>query len=88
MALNLTKFKSDLKESLKSATDENLKISPNDPAKALDKAMENLANAIADKVDAYIKTMTITIASGLVQVQGSPSAQTNSTPIVITNGIS
>lgn len=88
MPLNLTQFKSDLKESLKSVADENLKISPNDPAKALDKAMENLANAIADKVDAYIKTMTITIASGLVQVQGSPSAQTNAAPIIITNGIS
>lgn len=88
MALNLTKFKSDLKESLKSAADDNLKISPNDPTQALDKAMENLANAIADKVDAYIKTMTITIASGLVQVQGSPSAQTNAVPIIITNGIS
>lgn len=83
MALNLTKFKSDLKKDLKTAAEANSK---NDVT--LDQALERLANVVADKVDAYIKTMTITIASELVQVQGSPSAQTNAAPIVITNGIS
>lgn len=83
MALNLTKFKSDLKKDLKTAAEANSK---NDVT--LDQALERLANVVADNVDAYIKTMTITIASGLVQVQGSPSAQTNAAPIVITNGIS
>jgi hypothetical protein len=79
----LTKFKSDLKNDLKTAAEANSK---NDVT--LDQALERLANVVADNVDAYIRTMTITIASGLVQVQGSPSAQTNATPIVITNGIS
>ena len=38
----------------------------------LENAMGELAKAIAGEVDAYIKTMTITIASGFVQVQVSP----------------
>ena len=54
----------------------------------LENAMGELAKAIAGEVDAYIKTMTITIASGFVQVQVSPSAQENVSPIVIENGIS
>lgn len=83
MPLNLTKFKSDLKKDLKTAAEANSK---NDVT--LDQALERLANVVADNVDAYIKTMTITIASGLVQVQGSPSAQANVAPIVIENGIS
>ena len=55
----------------------------------LENAIGELEKAIAGEVDAYIKTMTITIASGIVQVQGSPpSAQENVSPIVIENSIS
>lgn len=88
MALNLTQFKKDLKESMKAAAESNKELSPNDPAEALDKAMENLANAIAEKVDAYIKTMTITLEIGVVQVEGSATAQKNLSPIVVENGVS
>lgn len=88
MALNLTQFKTDLKESMKAAAESNMEISPNDPAAALDKAMENIANAIAEKVDAYIKTMTITLEIGVVQVEGSATAQKNLSPIVVENGVS
>lgn len=88
MALNLTQFKKDLKESMKAAAESNKELSPNDPAEALDKAMENIANAIAEKVDAYIKTMTITIEIGVVQVEGSATAQKNLSPIVVENGVS
>ena len=88
MALNLTQFKKDLKESMKAAAESNKELSPNDPATALDKAMENLANAIAEKVDAYIKTMTITLEIGVVQVEGSATAQKNLSPIVVENGVS
>ena len=88
MALNLTQFKKDLKESMKAAAESNMEISPNDPAEALDKAMENIANAIAEKVDAYIKTMTITLEIGVVQVEGSATAQKNLSPIVVENGVS
>lgn len=88
MALNLAQFKKDLKESMKAAAVSNKELSPNDPAAALDKAMENIANAIAEKVDAYIKTMTITIDIGVVQVEGSATAQKNLSPIVVENGVS
>lgn len=88
MALNLTQFKKDLKASMKAAAESNKELSPNDPAAALDKAMENIANAIAEKVDAYIKTMTITIDIGVVQVEGSATAQKNLSPIVVENGVS
>ena len=88
MALNLTQFKADLKSSMKAAAESNKELSPNDPAAALDKAMENIANAIAEKVDAYIKTMTITLDIGVVQVEGSATAQKNLSPIVVENGVS
>lgn len=88
MALNLTQFKKDLKESMKAAAESNKELSPNDPEAALDKAMENIANAIAEKVDAYIKTMTITLDIGVVQVEGSATAQKNLSPIVVENGVS
>ena len=88
MALNLTQFKKDLKSSMKAAAESNKELSPNDPAAALDKAMENIANAIAEKVDAYIKTMTITLDIGVVQVEGSATAQKNLSPIVVEDGVS
>lgn len=88
MALNLTQFKADLKASMKAAAESNNELSPKDPAAALDKAMENIANAIAEKVDAYIKTMTITLDIGVVQVEGSATAQKNLSPIVVENGVS
>lgn len=88
MALNLTQFKTDLKASMKAAAESNKELSPNDPEAALDKAMENIANAIAEKVDAYIKTMTITLEIGVVQVEGSATAQKNLSPIVVENGVS
>ena len=88
MALNFTQFKKDLKSSMKAAAESNKELSPNDPAAALDKAMENIANAIAEKVDAYIKTMTITLDIGVVQVEGSATAQKNLSPIVVENGVS
>ena len=73
---------------MKAAAESNKELSPNDPAAALDKAMENIANAIAEKVDAYIKTMTITLDIGVVQVEGSATAQKNLSPIVVENGVS
>ena len=91
MALDLTQFKTDLKASMKAAAESNIKLSPNDPAAALDKAMENISNAIAEKVDSYIKTMTITIPIGgvvVTQTTASPSPQSNATPIVVTDCVS
>lgn len=83
MALVLQTFENSLTEKLVAAAKKNSK-----DGVTLENAMGELAKAIAGEVDAYIKTMTITIASGLVQVQGSPSAQANVAPIVIDGGVS
>lgn len=83
MALVLKTFEKDLTDKLVAAAKENA-----NEGVTLEQAMGKLATAIAGEVDAYIKTMTITIASGLVQVQDSPSGQANVDPIVITNGVS
>lgn len=41
---------------------------------------QNIANAIADGVDAWIKTATVTVQAGIpVSTSGSPTAQTGST---------
>lgn len=75
MALNLAKFKTDLKAALKTAQASNFDLDPSNPETAKDKAMENLANAIAEQVDAYIKTATV-----------STSVETNVTGTV-TSGV-
>lgn len=54
MALNLAKFKTDLKAALKTAADKN-----NKDGVDLDTALGNLADEIATQVDAYIKTATV-----------------------------
>lgn len=54
MSLNLTKFKSDLKDALLEAKKKNQQ----DGVES-DKAMENLANEIATVIDGYIKTATV-----------------------------
>lgn len=83
MALVLKTFEESLTDKLVAAANKN-----NKEGVTLEAAMGELAKAIAGEVDAYIKTMTITIASGVVQVQGSPSAQANVVPIVIESGVS
>lgn len=91
MALNLTLFKKDLKSAMKEAAQANAQLDPKNVEQALDKAMENLANAIAEKVDSYIKTITITIPIGgvvVTQTTASPSPQSNATPIVVTDCVS
>ena len=54
MALNLTKFKSDLKAALLKAPAKNQKDNGD-----IDTAMGNLADEIAPEVDKYIKTATV-----------------------------
>lgn len=88
MPLNLEQFKTDLKASLKGAAEANKALTGDNLENMLDKSMENLANAVATEVDKYIKTLTLTIATGLVQVQGTAAAQANVVPIVVSNGVS
>ncbi len=83
MPLVLKTFEESLTDKLVAAAKKNA-----NEGVTLEAAMGELAKAIAGEVDGYIKTMTITIASGLVQVQGSPSAQANVAPIVINGGVS
>lgn len=49
---------------------------------------EDAAQAIANAIDKYVKTATVTITAltGEVQVQGSPSAQANVSPLTFTGG--
>lgn len=54
MALNLTKFKEDLKTALLKAQVKNQK-----DGVSVDTALGNLADEIATQVDAYIKTATV-----------------------------
>lgn len=66
MALNLAKFKTDLKAALKTAADKN-----NKDGVDLDTALGNLADEIATQVDAYIKTATVNVTSVTTSVTGT-----------------
>lgn len=70
MALNLAKFKTDLGTALKEAAALNDKDNV-----AKETALQNIANKLADKIDAYIKTATVsvTVSSG-IEVQVTPSS--------------
>lgn len=50
-------------------------------------ARDNFANELADRIDAYIKSATITIPSGAVIVTGTAATQNNPEPIVLNNTI-
>ena len=83
MALDKDAFKTALKTDLLAMAEAN-----NADGVTQEEAMDRLAGVIADRVDAYIKTLTVTIATGLVQVEGTAVAQENVAPIVITGGVS
>lgn len=70
MALNLAKFKTDLGTALKEAAALNDKDNV-----AKETALQNVANKLAEKIDAYIKTATVsvTVSSG-IEVQVTPSS--------------
>lgn len=70
MALNLAKFKTDLGTALKEAAALNDKDNVEKET-----ALQNVANKLAEKIDAYIKTATVsvTVSSGIA-VQVTPSS--------------
>ena len=70
MALNLAKFKTDLGTALKEAAALNDK---NNVAK--ETALQNVANKLAEKIDAYIKTaaVSVTVEKGIA-VSVEPSS--------------
>ena len=76
MALNLTKFKKDLKDALLAAQEKNqVDNLAEDPKDAPAVAMGNLADELAEVIDAYIKTATVpvTVAQGIA-VSVEPSS--------------
>ena len=70
MALNLSKFKTDLGTALKEAAALNDKDNV-----AKETALQNIANKLADKIDAYIKTakVSVTVEKGIA-VSVTPSS--------------
>ena len=70
MALNLAKFKTDLGTALKEAAALNDKDNV-----AKETALQNVANKLAEKIDAYIKpaTVSVTVAQGIA-VSVTPSS--------------
>lgn len=75
MALNLAKFKTDLGKALKEAAALNDKDNV-----AKETALQNVANKLAEKIDAYIKTATVsvTVEKGIA-VSVTPSSGQGST---------
>lgn len=75
MALNLAKFKTDLGTALKEAATLNDKDNV-----AKETALQNVANKLAEKIDAYIKsaTVSVTVAKGIA-VSVEPSSGQGST---------
>ena len=70
MSLNLAKFKTDLGTALKEAAALNDKDNV-----AKDTALQNIADKLADKIDAYIKTATVSVTvSAGIEVQVTPSS--------------
>ena len=68
MALNLAKFKTDLKTALLAAQEKNQK-----DGVSVDTALGNLADEIATQVDAYIKTATVsTTVTGACATPAGP----------------
>lgn len=72
-------LRSTLTQRIKSALDQPItEASNSDEVKQ--RFAENIANAIADGVDAWIKTATVTVQPGIpVSTAGSPTAQTGAT---------
>lgn len=53
-----------------------------------DKAIKAYCDKLEELIDNRIKSIRITIPTGFIMVQGTPSAQTNIAPIVLNNVVS
>lgn len=83
MALDLSKFKGDLKKALEDIDSANNKDGIDKSA-----ALETAADYLATAIDAYIRTaeVTVTALTGEISVVGSPSEQANTQPIQLKGG--
>lgn len=75
---------STLAAAIKGALDAAMEASE-DPEANVVQIRNDYANAVADAIDEYIKTLTITIGIGSISVSGPGGASTNPAPIVISN---
>lgn len=86
MALNKSTLNSDLKARLKAAF--ILNGSPDEETANF--VAENISSAIAESVDAYVRTalVSVTAITGQIAVSGTATAQSNIIPITIEGGVS
>lgn len=88
MPLQTEVLRATLKTKIKEALDQPID-EKSDSEAVKNRFAENISNAIADGVDAWIKTATVTVAQGIpVATAGSPTAQTGATTAPGTGTIS
>jgi hypothetical protein len=88
MPLQTEVLRNTLKAKIKEALDQPIN-EKSDSEAVKNRFAENISNAIADGVDAWIKTATVTVAQGIpVSTTGSPAAQTGATTAPGTGTIS
>lgn len=78
MSLNKTTLKTAMLAAINQAY-----ISSQDPENSNAEIRSQYAEDVADAIDAYVRSIQITIQPGVVQVTGSASAQTNPAPIIL-----
>lgn len=88
MPLQTEVLRATLKTKIKEALDQPID-EKSDSEAVKNRFAENISNAIADGVDAWIKTATVTVAQGIpVATAGSPTSQTGATTAPGTGTIS
>ncbi len=76
-----------LTNAIKAAMDQAMTSSENSGADS-DAIRTQFAQSLSDAMEDFVKTASITINPGLIQVTGTAAAQSNPAPIVIANGLS
>ena len=80
MALDKEQLEKDILELIKNPKE----VKPEDQ----ESPMENFVKALAEIIDTYIKTADMNFQVGEIKVTGTASAQTNTSKITISNGLS
>ena len=79
MPINTEGLRTTLKQKIKEALGAPIS-NESDSEKVKQDFADSIANAVADGVDAWIKTATVTVTAGIpVATAGSPTAQTGAT---------
>lgn len=82
--LNKDLLKNDLYAAIMDAAKKNAK-----DGVSLETAIDNVAEAIASKVDAYVRSamVSVNVLPGQIVVVGSPATQSNAAPIKLTGNL-